>query len=243
MSARLPGGCGRPGPRWGPAARPPGRRGARARGLRGLVSQSVAVRLLLAPGECARLGAGTMRGSSEPPRAAGSSFCDCVGACGAVCVRVTVRACLPGGLSEHGVCWCLESRAVVLAFVAQASACASVQVPGRAWRRPCHCGRARPVCAPCLGASCSVTARACQSGCWGVWGCCCCVSVGECLCADGEVTGSPRRPCQGCSEGFGMGGGGEGRWLACSWLPLWDFHVPGAVYETAGGVCRAKVGP
>lgn len=115
-------GCGKPGPGWGPgggrrgapAAGPPGRRGARARGLRRLVLQSVTVRLLLATGECARLGsqscsgpgrgAGAMRASSEPPRAAGSFFRDCVGACGAVCVRVTVRACLPGGLSGRTGC-------------------------------------------------------------------------------------------------------------------------------------------
>lgn len=122
MSARLPGGCRRPGPGWGPGrglrgaptAGPPGRRGATARGPRRLVLQSVAVRLLLAPGECARLrsqrcsrpgqGAGAMRASSEPPRAAGSFFRDCVGACGAVCARVTVRACLPGGLSGRKGC-------------------------------------------------------------------------------------------------------------------------------------------
>lgn len=134
-------------------------------------------------------------------------------------------------LWAHGVCWCLESRAVMLAFVSQASACASVQVPGRAPLRLPSLAEAVSLwaCVPCVGAVSGVllalfTERACRSGAGGVWECCCCVSAGE-------VLGSPCCPCQGCSEGFGMGRGtvgeaGGGRQLAapagfpCPWSCL-----------------------
>lgn len=88
----------------------------------------------------------------------------------------------------------------------------------------------RALCVPgCLGVLVALfTARVCQSGCWGER--CCCVSVGDYLCADGEVTKSPRRPCQGCCEGFGICGGWGLSWGA----------VYGAKGETPQG---ARVGP
>lgn len=80
-------------------------------------------------------------------------------------------------LRAHGVCWRLENQAVMLAFVSQASACAIVQVRGRAPLRLPSLAEAVSLwaCVPCVCAGSGallalITERACQSGCWGECG-------------------------------------------------------------------------
>ena len=177
MRARRPGGCGRPGPGWGPAGPrglgcgPPGRRGTRVPRRRVFVSQSVIVRPFPArrewPAASARSwGPGAARGRGVrgrcargrspsgrrvPPRGLAS---------GPVsrCVSVTVRGCLPGGLSER-------------------LACAGVWGAGRWCRRLCpRCQRAPA--RRCPGALCSFRRRATVSR----WVCVPCVGRAVCGC-------------------------------------------------------------
>lgn len=80
----------------------------------------------------------------------------------------------------------------------------------------------------------------------GVGGCCCCVSMGECLCADGNAMKSPQCLCQGCCEGLSHGSswGGwrrqvAGRQLAALAGTSISF---GAAYELQGRYCGVPQG-
>lgn len=125
----------------------------------------VSLCLLLAPGECAcgpsaaQAGPGG-RGDArefEPPRAAGSFFRDCA-ACGGVCEGHSVGLFTRRPLRAHGVVLasgepggdagvCVPS----VSLCHRAGAGQSSAPPRQAWQRPCHCGRACPVCAQGLG--------------------------------------------------------------------------------------------
>lgn len=161
-------GAGSAGPR---LPEPPGRRGSDGAWSGTARLQSVAVRLLLAPGECAACSPSAARAepggrgdarSSEPRERRVHSSATVSGPV-ARCVQVTVGL-LPGGLSGRaGVCWHLENQAVMLAFVSQASSLchraecrAELRSACQAWQRPCHCGRAHALCVRRVwGAACS----------------------------------------------------------------------------------------